>query len=191
MEETKKLEREAEELKERKEKKESSWQLLKECTRYLKENEPKWKTEEEKYCKEAKNTRLKRAAQQKKETLKSLQQKKITESWKRLPEHERRKLEENETRKRRLELRDAKINIWKKWRGKKNDKQEHRTKEQLDKEWLEKIERKLEELRLNEEKRKAVEKSNREKREKLLREKKEKQEETSLTFDNVKTISLR
>ena len=58
MEETKRLEREAEELKERKEKKESSWQLLKECTRYLKENEPKWKTEDDKYCKEAKNTRV-------------------------------------------------------------------------------------------------------------------------------------
>ena len=100
-------------MKERKEKKESSWQLLKECTRYLKENEPKWKTEEDKYCKEAKNTRLRRAAQQKKDTLHSLQQKKISETWKMLPESERRKMEKEEIRSRRMELRDAKINIWK------------------------------------------------------------------------------
>ena len=67
------------------------------------------------------------------ETLKNLQQKKITESWKRLPEHERRRLEKEETRRRKLELRDAKINIWKKWRRKENSKETEpgaRTKEE-------------------------------------------------------------
>ena len=170
MEETRRLERESEELKERKEKKENSWQLLKECTKYLKENEPKWKTEEEKNCKEAKNTRLRRAAQQKKETVQKLQQKKqqqkITETWKLLPASERKRLEKEEMKSRKLELRDAKINIWKRWRGKNGkERPERRTKEQQDKDWLDKIEQRLEEIKADEEKRRLVEKRNREIRE--------------------------
>ena len=91
IEQTKKMEKEAEERIERKLKKESSWQLLRECTTFLKENEKGWKIEDQKNCKEAKKTRLKRAEQQKKETLSTLQQKKITESWSRLPGHEQRR----------------------------------------------------------------------------------------------------
>ena len=61
-----------------------------------------------------------------------------------------------------MELRDAKINIWKRWRGKEQkERPERRTKEQQDQEWLEKIKQRLEELRADEEKRKLVEKRNR------------------------------
>ena len=86
------MEKEAEERIERKLRKESSWQLLRECTTFLKENEKSWKIEDQKNCKEAKNIRLKRAEQQRKEKLSNLQQKKITESWSRLPGHEQRRL---------------------------------------------------------------------------------------------------
>ena len=47
------------------------------------------------------------------ETLQRLTQKKITEKWNRLLAHEKRHLEQEETRRRRLELRYAKLNIWK------------------------------------------------------------------------------
>ena len=45
--ETRKLEKERIDKKERAENKEKSWELLRECTRYLKDNEKKWKIEEE------------------------------------------------------------------------------------------------------------------------------------------------
>ena len=77
-----------------------------------------------------------------------------------------------------MELRTAKMNIWKKWRGKKTAKQQEKNQEEdQDKEWLEKIESKLEELKQQTEKRKAAEKTNKERREALIKEKKYKQEE--------------
>jgi hypothetical protein len=45
-----------------------------------------WKEEDQQNCKEARNTRLKMAERLKKETLANLQQRKKTESWKRLLE---------------------------------------------------------------------------------------------------------
>ena len=159
IEETKRLEKETEDRIERSEKREQSWQLLRECTRFLRENEKGWKEENERNCKVAKNTRLRKAEKQKLETLKNLQQKKITESWKRLPEHERRRLEKEETRRRKLELRDAKINIWKKWRKKENPKKTEpgaRTEEETSRAWLDKIEETLEKIRQEEESRKEA-----------------------------------
>ena len=49
----------------------------------MQENEKRLKEEDDKNCKVAKNIRLRRAEQQKVETLKNLHQKKITESWNR------------------------------------------------------------------------------------------------------------
>jgi hypothetical protein len=43
----------------------SDWELLRECTRFLKEYEKNWKQEEDKNCKVAKNTRLRKAKEQK------------------------------------------------------------------------------------------------------------------------------
>ena len=116
IEETNRLEREREDKIERADKKEQSWKLLRECTRFLRENEKCWKEEENKNCKAAKNNRLNRADNQKVETLKKVQQKKITESWNRLPENEKKRLEQEEEKRRKLDLRDAKMNLWKKWR---------------------------------------------------------------------------
>ena len=63
--ETRRLEKEIEK-KERSEKKEKSWELLRECTRFLKENEKTWKIEEhdrksERQQKEEKNRKLQMA----------------------------------------------------------------------------------------------------------------------------------
>ena len=41
---------------------------------------------------------------------------KITQTLKLLPEHERRKVMAEEENRRKFELREAKINTWKKWR---------------------------------------------------------------------------
>ena len=141
IEETNRLEKEGEDKIERADKKEQSWQLLRECTRFLRENEKCWKEEENKNCKAAKNNRLNRAENQKVETLRKVQQKKITESWNRLPENEKKRLEQEEEKRRKLDLRDAKMNLWKKWRkvGKQAE-QPIRSKEDEDKHWIDKIE---------------------------------------------------
>ena len=43
-------------------------------------------------------------------------QTRITETWKRIPEHEKRHLVKVEEKRKRLELREAKVNVWKRWR---------------------------------------------------------------------------
>ena len=63
-------------------------------------------------------------------------QKKITENQTKLPEHDKKRRQQEETTIRRHELREAKINIWKKWR--KAYKNRAYPKKDKDKEWLEK-----------------------------------------------------
>ena len=55
---------------------------------------------------------------QKEDTLRKLKQQRISDTWKKLPEHERRHFLAEEEKLRRFELREAKVNIWKKWRQK-------------------------------------------------------------------------
>ena len=50
--------------------------------------------------------------------MRNLRQQKISDSLKRMPERERAQAQAEETKQRRMELREAKVNIWKKWRGK-------------------------------------------------------------------------
>ena len=94
LEETRKLERERQEKIEKAEQKEKSWELLRECTSFLKENEKSWKFDRDmpklKKKQEDKERKLTLARIQKEETLRKLKQKKITETWKKLPEHEKR-----------------------------------------------------------------------------------------------------
>ena len=79
----------------------------------MKEHEKAWKQEQDKYCMEAKNTRLKRSEEKRKETLTKIRQQKIQETLKKLPEMEKKRLKQEEDRARILELREAKINLWK------------------------------------------------------------------------------
>ena len=87
---------------------------------------------------------------QKEETLTRLRKKKISETWNLLPETERRKLLAEEEKRRRLELRETKVNIWKKWR-RREDKNPTPSKKKSAKEreenWLEELEEKLARMR--------------------------------------------
>ena len=120
-EETVRLEKEQEERIARAEKQEESWQLLRECIGYIKENEKAWKREvedglTERQKKEKKN-KLKQEERKKQESDSVKQiQRKITSTWKLIPEHEQRQLMKEEETRRRMELREAKVNLWKKWR---------------------------------------------------------------------------
>ena len=124
--ETKRLEKEREEKIERKEKLELSWELLRECTRFLKENEKTWKKDgdnqlTERQKKEIKNKEKQAQARRKSKTEEKQKQKRIDETWQLLPAQKRQPLIEEEKR-RRLELREMKLNIWKKWRREPEEK---------------------------------------------------------------------
>ena len=129
------------------EKQEKSWELLRECVGYIKENEKAWKREDEdklteRQKKEQKN-KLKQTEkkQNEQEANKQLQQK-ITETWKRIPEHEQIHMLKEEEKRRRMELREVKINVWKRWR-KETDvrkKQTEETNKTHQEAWLEKME---------------------------------------------------
>ena len=64
-----------------------------------------------------------------------------------MPSKEKEKIVQEEIRKERLELREVKINLWKKWRGEKDKKQEQPDKQKIQ---LEKLERILEKTRREE-----------------------------------------
>ena len=129
LEETRLLEKKREEQIEKKEKKEKSWALLRECKDFLRENDKKWKLETElpmmKRKVEEKNKRLALVKVQKEETLRRLRQEKLNEKWKMIPEFEKKKFLFEEERHRRMELREMKTNIWKKWREKKENTREN------------------------------------------------------------------
>ena len=85
LEETRKIEKEREEKIDTAEKKTKSWLLLRECTRFLRENEKKWQflnnqMPKMKRKEEEKTRRLELAKIQKEETLKKVKQMKIQES---------------------------------------------------------------------------------------------------------------
>ena len=105
-------------------------------------------------------------------------QKKIEETFKKIPGREKEKIVEEEIRKERLELREVKRNLWKKWRGEKEKEKTH-DKQTIQLEKLERIlekakkEEMLSKERLDrEEKRrkKALEERNQREREKKLKE---------------------
>ena len=82
------MERDRQELLERAERKEKSWELLRECTSFIKQNEKNWKFNEKpkvKQKQENKNRRLALAKIQKEDTMRNLRQQRIFETLKRLP----------------------------------------------------------------------------------------------------------
>ena len=109
------------------------------------------------------------------DTLARVKQKKINETWKLIPEHERRKLLAEEAKNRRMELREFKVNIWKKWR-KRSDKITTTNNEKISKPmediWLEKLEETVERMRLEVEKRNSAKIIEEKRRNKLLQDKK-------------------
>ena len=161
LEENREIERARQEKIEKKEKKEQSWQLLRECRNFLRENEKTWKfieNEKPKLKKKAeeKNKRLTLAKIQKEETMKRIKQTKISSAWKKLPEIEKKRFLEEEEKTKRLDLQEMKSNIWKKYRRKETNRKIAEDpqigQEELDKK-LEKIEETIEKLRAEEKKR--------------------------------------
>ena len=79
---------------------------------------------EEKMKYEERERRLQVAGEKKRQTLDKLEkrkiQNKITENLRQLPENRRILIEREEEKERRLLLQEAKIELWKKWRKKKN-----------------------------------------------------------------------
>ena len=182
--ETRRLEREAAARIERSQKSEKSWELLRLCKEYLKENEQTWKQEGENNIKNAKRRKLKLAEKQKQATLTRICQAKITETWGRLPKDQQKILQAEEATRRRFELREAKSNVWKKWRKKKDknqpeeqgsqDESRRRSQEQA---WLEKLEDTLKRLKREKIEKRATRETHKNTRRKLLAEKKFRQEE--------------
>ena len=181
--ETRRLEREKLELKQRAEKKEQSWELLRQCTQFLKENESKWKNEEEdrkteKQRKEEKNRRCQKANTQSETIGNQVRQQKIEKSMKLLPEHARMRAIKEEEKTRRIELREIKVNLWKKWRKEpKEQAPKPKSRKETQEEWLDTLEKIHEKLAREEENRKKAKEICRERREKLRQEQKTKQEE--------------
>ena len=168
------------------EKKEKSWELLRICSKYLEENEKKWrrgKQDEENSRKEQeeKAERLAKAAMKKEKCKKELKQRKITESMMKLPTSEKTEFLREEEKRRRLELQAAKENVWKKWRkngkGKEVKNQQKRNEENEMDEKLDKIEQILERVNNEEEKKKLLWEREMERRKKVVIEKKKKAEE--------------
>ena len=106
---------------------------------------------------ENKNKRLELARRQRADTLARVKQKKIDETWKLIPEHERRKLLAEEAKNRRMELREVKVNIWKKWRkSEKNTPTTEKVSKPLEDIWLGRLEETLARMKLEVEKRKSA-----------------------------------
>ena len=157
-------------------KKEASWELMRLCTNFLKENDQKWKDkakdEEKKNGKEKKKEANKKDKE--KEDKQTLVQKKIEETFKKLPSKEKERFVQEEIKKERLELREVKMKIWKTWRGK---KQEQHDKKKIQ---LEKLARILEKARREETLSKERLKREEQRRKKVLEQKNQKERERKL-----------
>ena len=169
---------------EEKEKKEKSWELLRQCRDYLKENEKNWKIEmtereRKRIQEEERERRLARAEAKKGDAQRKLIQTKMTDSLRKLPQMERERILQENERTRRFELRESKVNIWKKWRGEETKvevKGKGKSELELQKENLAKIEETLERIRKEEiERRDEIVKETKRKK-KLEEDKKERNE---------------
>ena len=174
---------------------EKSWELMRCLKEIIKENSPNWETSKEKREKERieaekKAERKEKAREKKEKTMNNFVQKKITDALYKLPEKERNELKDEEIKVKRLELKEAKENVWKKWRNKKekNDKQieKNKTKTEILELKLDKIEKALEKIR--EEKENEREKLKREmaRRRKYVEENKLKENERIIKEKNKK-----
>ena len=131
------LEEEEKERKRRikkKEDQEKSWELAKLCREYIRDNSKKWTGEIEDKRKKrekeiAKKERKSLAREKKENTMKNLVQKKIIASTSNLSKEDKKKIFEIEDRKRRLELKEMKENLWR-WREKKPGKKKESAKEE-------------------------------------------------------------
>ena len=135
---------------------ERSWDLLKLCKEMMREEGYNWKVskekgDEERRKQEEREERLRRAEHQKGELLEKLdvkkKQQKITEALEKIPDNRMIMLERELERERRINLKEAKEEVWKRWRltkgRRKTNPHKNLDKSNLDKK-LEKIEKEVE-----------------------------------------------
>jgi hypothetical protein len=105
-------------------------------------------------------------------------QRKITSTWKLIPEHEQRQLMKEEETGRRMELREAKVNMWKRWRKEADEKktETEETNKSNQEKWLNKLEETVTRLKKEVEEKKRAKALYEERRSRLLEENKKKQE---------------
>ena len=86
------------------------------CTQYIRANNKKWKDEETEKRKkqEEREDRLAKVAEKQGKIHSNMTQRKITETLNKIPETDRKKLLLEEERKRKIELKYIKENMWKK-----------------------------------------------------------------------------
>ena len=146
----KELEKEENETTERVERaamKTASWELMRLCRNFVKENGTLWKDgEEERKREKDKRERLSKVAIKKDDRRSKMLQKKLTETWLHLPEKERERYRGEEERRKRFELKEIKENLWR-WRSREGKKGEKKGKGGVKKkEIAEEIEKKIEEI---------------------------------------------
>ena len=112
-------EKDREERKERASNLEKSWELMRMCTQYIRENNKNWKDEGTQNRKrqedlERKEERLTKIAERRGKIKATAIQRKITETILKIPETDRRTLQQEEEKKRKIELKHVKENMWKK-----------------------------------------------------------------------------
>ena len=157
---------------ERKEIKEKSWQLYKECQKFLENNEKNWeklKIEREQERKRKERLSLARGKQEKlQDKIKERKlEKEIQEGMNKLPQQKRNEILIEENRKQKMEIIETKKSLWK--LRKKETKQERKSERTLRLEKIEKMEDKLEiiekilsELKVERENRKQLEEKRKE-----------------------------
>ena len=108
-----KEERDRKEKQENAEKKKASWELLRMCRDYIKENGRSWKTDQRKRdfennSQNQKMKRLEKVAEKKEKIREKALQKRLLENWLILPEKEKNKYRDDEEKMQRMELKEVK-----------------------------------------------------------------------------------
>ena len=163
---------------------EKSWDMIRICKAIIKEHGPGWqeskeKREQQRKLEVEKAVRLKRAEMGRNEVIQRVTEEKILKITSMLPSKSRTRLENEESRDKRILLQETKTNLWKKWRGRIPTKQEYQhleKKERLEMQ-LKKIEKELEKYRQDQDNQKEQERREQERRSKYIAEKKYKENE--------------
>ena len=179
--------------KEKADKLSKGWELMRACRDYIEENSKTWNNEEElrrqkKDEEEKKMERLRQAAIKKGRAKENEVQRKITETWKKIPQNEKEIFVESENREKRREMRNIRENMWKKWRKDRNKETRSKEKDEMEikrsksqEETLRKLDEILHRLKEEEKSRKDAEEKERERR-RIWKKEKDAEERKALIY---------
>ena len=175
---------------------EKSWELLRMCRDFMRENAREWSEkrdleEKRKSEEERKADRLEKCSREKEKLQKKIVEEKISAALRSLPREERERYIAEEEKEKRIEMKTIKENIWKKWRNRREENRqksgEERDFEKADKSHrLEKLEKIIQRLKSEELEREAMKEKNRE-RKRAWRKEKEKEESKMLVRELERT----